>query len=204
MKESHIIEGIDELLLLYREIDQAITSFIDSTAVNCPALCGRCCDTAASNVETSIFEVMPLALNIWETGNADPVLRGLENLHDNDPCFFYAANVSVDTGGHCTVYSLRPLVCRLFGFYSMTGKYGNRVKAVCPRLVNMKDGAAAGPVNGSLLPSITDYAGRSSALNPFLGSKRYPFNSALRMALAMVGLKRDYLYSSHDLRKDVS
>ncbi|HOO72285.1 MAG TPA: YkgJ family cysteine cluster protein [Spirochaetota bacterium] len=204
MKESPIIEGIDELLALYREIDEAIKSFINSTTVNCPALCGRCCDTAASNVETSIFEVMPLALDIWETGNADSVLKGLENLHDNDPCFFYAANVSADTGGHCTVYSLRPLVCRLFGFYSMTGKYGDRLRATCPRLVNMKDGAPAGSIDAALLPSMTDYAGRSSTLNPFLGSKRYPFNSALRMALAMVGLKRDYLYGSHDLRKDVS
>jgi Fe-S-cluster containining protein len=188
MKEWDIVEGIDELRALYREIDREAAACSGITGWRCPPGCGHCCHSPVKNIEASIFEVMPLALDLWERGEGEAVLERLEGLDDESVCGFFRPVADVTAPGHCSVYALRPLVCRLFGLYSSPGKRGEPINRFCFR---MDRGGSCGKPD-IVFPSITDFSRHASSLHPFLGAARHPLNRAVTSALTIIGMRRFY------------
>ncbi|HOW84258.1 MAG TPA: YkgJ family cysteine cluster protein [Spirochaetota bacterium] len=193
MNKTEEFKGISELIDLYREMDEMIEAFIDDTGIICPPSCGTCCATSAKNIEVSVFEVMPLALDLWDRDEAEAVLDLLAGSADDGCCVFYNAEIPEGAPGHCSVHDLRPLVCRLFGYYSRYDKYGRIRNCICPKMTSPRPGAA-GEI--TQLPVMTEFAIRAASLNPGYGAARIPLNSALLEALSIVGMKRSYCSGS--------
>ena len=66
------MEIVSQVMDLYTQIDKAVAEFQLKCGLRCPSGCGACCPTA--NVETTILEMMPLALEILRRGEADSEL----------------------------------------------------------------------------------------------------------------------------------
>jgi Fe-S-cluster containining protein len=173
---------------LYREVDKTVGRFCQTTGIRCIPSCGRCCQT--SNVDSTILEVMPLAFRIWIDGRLDEVLSRLAADND-DVCIFYMPAGSDSGKGSCSVYSLRPLMCRLFGFSARIDKNG------VPQLITCTHIKQRYPANyrkaldhlaaGREFPVMSDFAMRLSALGLDAGGRRLPINVAVRQALERIG-----------------
>ncbi len=193
MNKTEEFKGISELIDLYREMDEMIEAFIDDTGIVCPPSCGTCCATSTKNIEVSVFEVMPLALDLWDRDEAEAVLDLLAGSADDGCCVFYRAEIPEGMPGHCSVHDLRPLVCRLFGYCTRYDKYGRLQNCLCPKMTSTRPGAAGEIMH---LPVMTEFAIRAASLNPGYGAARIPLNSALLEALSIVGMKRSYCSGS--------
>jgi len=190
MNKTEEFKGISELIDLYREMDEMIEAFIDDTGIVCPPSCGTCCTVPAGNLEASVFEVMPLALDLWDRGRAEAVLDMLGGIADDRCCIFYHPEIPEGEQGHCSIYKFRPLVCRLFGYWSRFDKYGRIQNCICPKIILPGDGGAAR--GEKPLPVMSEFAIRAASLNPVYGAARIPLNRALIEALSFVGMKRSY------------
>ena len=116
------------VLLLFREADRAARKFGRRAGIACPAGCGDCCRD--DRPEASPLSLLPLALHVVRLNGAEELLERTENPPDR-PCIFYTPD---PLAGHCTVYPLRPLLCRLFGFAGRRDKHGNIEFRSCRRM----------------------------------------------------------------------
>ena len=94
--------------------------------------------------------------------------------------------------GRCGVYKLRPLICRLFGFFTVKDKHDNYVYGSC-RIIKQTYPAdyqkAKELIEKGFHPSnMTDFMIRVVAMGSDLGRKMLPINVAARVAIEKVGL----------------
>jgi hypothetical protein len=95
---------------LYRDAELAAEAFDSSAGLSCPEGCGICCGGFVSGVRPE--EAHLSALYLGEDGAAErrDKLIGSLGAHDRPACPLYRAAGK----HHCCVYTIRPLVCRLF------------------------------------------------------------------------------------------
>jgi len=113
----------------YQKIDERVNYLKAETGLECPAGCGWCCETA--DPEITVFEALPLARLILMDEN----LSAEHDKHRRQPgrrCFFFDANRPF----HCTIYAIRPLICRAFGYAGSRDKCGNSRFASCRKMTN--------------------------------------------------------------------
>jgi Fe-S-cluster containining protein len=193
---------MDGLLEIYRELDETIHALKVETGLSCVEGCGKCCETPNRNIEASVLEVIPLALALWENGTGDFWLKRLEQYSDSDFCIFYHSEPLFPGTGKCSVYPLRPLLCRLFGFAAKTGKNGEIVFSLCRKVKEvypgLKEAVQQKILEGTEVPVCSDFGRRVEALNPLLGNRKYPINTAIRMALEKIGYRMLMLESNRD------
>ena len=67
--------GIKELLEIYEEIDFHIENLKKDADINCIEGCGQCCEIPSFKIETTIFESIPLAIYLWDRGEAEIFLK---------------------------------------------------------------------------------------------------------------------------------
>ena len=181
----------------YIGLDRSVSHFQLTSGLRCPPGCGICCENR--NVEASILECLPLADAVYRKNEADRMLATLdEKLASEDrQCVMFVADGSLEGRGRCSYYRYRPLVCRLFGFSSRKGKFGNREMCLC-RVIKANNTEAVkrleykDPI--SVEPVYQDSFMRVAALNPDLGFKLFPINIAIQNALA-------YLFWKHPRNK---
>ncbi|OHD74519.1 MAG: hypothetical protein A2V99_08515 [Spirochaetes bacterium RBG_16_67_19] len=179
---------------LYRRLDRRITSFRRVSGLGCPPGCGECC--LSPEVEATVLEMLPLALDLRRRGLVEPTLARLgPGGEPPRPCLFYSPAPLGAFGGHCSVYPWRPLLCRLFGFAAVAGPEGRPELAVCGRmraaLPDRTRAAAAAVLAGRLrAPLMRDWSLAAYRLDPALGANPLPINSALKQALERVGLEQ--------------
>ncbi len=176
-----------------------MSGFKKSAGIECLRRCTYCCATAKF-VEASIFEMLPLSLQLWKEGRAEPLLEELEGIHPEDACILLRPNLPEGLSGGCSYYRFRPLVCRLFGFSAALDKHGTPHVAICKPLKEM-DKKMADRIDESIkgglpVPLIPDFSRRVAFLHPNFGREKYPINIALREALEIVGRRIDYLHST--------
>lgn len=118
------------LFAYYERIDGMTVEFRERLGLRCPAGCGWCCETG--DPEITVLEALPLARQII----ADPSLLAKYEAYLKDgkrkPCFFYDANADY----RCSVYSIRPMLCRMFGYAGGRDKLGKPRFAPCSRMEN--------------------------------------------------------------------
>lgn len=193
-------EVIPQIVALYDRIDTETAAFQAATGLHCPPGCGKCCENP--EVEATVLEMMPLALELWRTGEAAAYLERLSTLNGSESCLFYRPDPFVPGNGRCTVYSWRPTLCRLFAFATVKNKQGNPELAVCIRqkqtIPEEVEGAKEAIAQGMSAPNFGEVATEVANLDPSLGSDRFPINQALERALQRVGLIAHLTFGEQD------
>ena len=183
---------ITELMGLYQEIDGRTATVQVVTGLYCPPGCGTCC--SSRRVEATVLETVPAARELFRRGEALRCLERLRAAGGEGICVFCQPEGSARGDGACGIYSVRPCLCRLFGFGAVTTKPGTPELAVCavmkeamPRTVQ-----EAAPAVKAGLPTLafTDFAWRVAGLEPSLGGRLLPINRTLQLALEREGLAR--------------
>jgi len=95
--------------------------------------------------------------------------------------------------GCCSVYKLRPLICRLFGFFTVKDKYGKYVFGSCKIIKEnypMAYKKALEVIARGYHPSnMSDFAIRILAQGSDTGRRMLPINTAARIAIEQIGYK---------------
>lgn len=174
--------------------DFALSARAQGAEVSCPPGCGECCTTFIPDVVP--LEAQRLALHLLAER---PDL--LARLYDFDPftgsgCPFHDPD---SPGTNCSVYPARPLICRLFGFASVSGKRGDHEFSLCRRMTGIGPaaarrfiGAAIAGTFGAEPPVMADRAAELLALDPSGSGARESLPAAMPAAIAKVGLYIHY------------
>lgn len=183
-----------KILELYGEIDKKVEEFKSRTALECPASCGACCEK--EDLEMTVLDFLPLAAYLWKTKKAEGVLEILDKKPEG-PCVFYRSNSDIKGNGRCSVYPLRGLICRLFGFSAMKDK--NDVPRLCTCPIIKKDfhdefkKAERSISSGLYVPIIRAFSMRLMCLDASLGVKLFPVNKAIKIAIERIGFNPETL-----------
>ena len=185
---------LTRLLELYEEIDRQTAALKAMTELRCPPGCGTCC--SSHTAEATVLEMLPVARELFCRRQALSLLERSGAADDEGPCVFYQPERSARRDGCCGIYSLRPSVCRLFGYGAVKNKYGSAQLAVCTVMKKVipraAQDAAYAVERGLAVPTFTDFAREVAGLDPSLGGRHLPINRALRFALEREGLARHF------------
>ena len=185
-------DGLNDLMKLYRELDDAIAKFIEGSGLACPVGCRICCDTPATKIEATVFELLPQAIIACHEGRASYWLNMLAIAQGDAEarCVFLDHNLPQ---GGCSIYHCRPLLCRLFGFAAVLDKDARPLPLVCRQMKTadpevgchaqqlIDDGVVEVPISAY-------YASRIAAINPTHGQDLLSINEAFRNAIQLAGL----------------
>lgn len=151
---------------LYREAELEMDDWKRKSGIACPDGCGICCERFHPDILPVEAELVAAYL-LLKRPDLLPRAETLVTAH----CPFYTASGP----GHCTVYPVRPLICRLFGFA------GERDKAGVPRfrLCRHMTGHGARTFTGEELrsrfgrvpPLMQEYGMRLQSLVPGAGER---------------------------------
>jgi Fe-S-cluster containining protein len=177
----------NKIISTYKRLDKTIARFQAATGINCPDGCGICC--MEWWVETSILEVLPLALEIYSRRQEEEVLISIqEKEKDQDfRCVLLLSEPPRDMKGSCGYYNFRPLLCRLFGFASRKNKFNKPEFSPC-RIIKSADPdgvkrAEKAVSEGMKTPVYQEAFMRIASINPGMGFRILPINQALKGAL---------------------
>ena len=187
------IPGYRELLKLYEEIDKKTARLKEKKKLSCILGCRKCCETPAENIQVSIFEVIPLAAELWKNDSANIILEKIDDQESSKNCVLYVRDTMIYKNGGCSFYKLRPLICRLFGFSAIIDKYGKKELSVC-KIIRKSRNELIQEIRNKIedsddLPVFSEYTQRLMGINPYLGQNRYPINVAIKKAIELIGYK---------------
>lgn len=190
MISSYVADKVNDVLNLYAAVDGKIEEFKQASSLKCVSGCGRCCENP--RIFITVLEVLPLACKLWQDKTASAILAQMGNDSVQEVCVFYRPDAHVAGRGRCGVYSLRPLLCRLFGFAAKTNKQGNFDLVTCSTMkshcVKEYEKAITRFSEGSLaVPRMQEYGMQLLYIDSYWGRQQLPINQAIRIALEKVG-----------------
>jgi len=104
--------NFDILKQIYDTVDQEALKFQNITENKCPEGCGRCC----SKQYTQRMKIFPIEMEYifyYLQQNKDLYNLIKNKLEEKTGyCIFY----NFTSNNHCLIYSVRPLICRSYGF----------------------------------------------------------------------------------------
>ncbi len=112
-------------LAIYAEADRKSDAIAAATGLACPTGCGACCVRTPPHV--SVADVAPIARAAIVSGEAEALLERAAAIGAG-PCALFAPG---QLPGGCTVYPMRPVICRLFAFAAVRDKHGAAELAIC-------------------------------------------------------------------------
>lgn len=181
---------------IYSESGSSFNNFQTSSGFKCIEGCGRCC--LNPDVSASMLEMLPMALELIDSGMADEVYSRLsENLPS---CIFYKFTSPDGLKGHCTSYLNRPSICRSFGAGVRISKTGQKDWVICKH-IKQNVPELLESVDKNTAPIIGTFASQVASLDHTLGSKLYPINIALKLMLEKLFLLSSYSLSESTLFK---
>jgi len=185
--EQTIIRGMINLL---EDIDHQTEIFAKQTGLKCKNGCGTCCTTPI--IETTVAEVLPLAVTLWSQGNA---LKKLDEIRLNTSkglCVFYEPNPMDQSLGRCSIYANRPGLCRLFGYAARQDKFGHPKLITC-KIIKENQPQACQQTEEKLhqgvlkAPLLSAHTFSVSSIDPIHGQELRPINQAIGMAIEKIG-----------------
>lgn len=187
--------NLSQLQEVYDQIDVAFSQHQQACGLSCLPECGQCC--LSNDVVAGRYEMLPLALALWQQGQAEAVLAQLSALDMDVPedraCIMYQKSSVDGRLGRCGVYQHRPLLCRVFGVYARRNKYQQKELSVC-KLIAENNGLT--PERRQAIaqeaPEVALWRKRVEELNPTPSGPLLPINQALREALDYVLMKTQY------------
>ncbi|AEV30708.1 putative Fe-S oxidoreductase [Sphaerochaeta pleomorpha str. Grapes] len=120
-------ESFKSLVELYATIEHDTQLFCFENSIACGPGCGTCCEHFIPDITNA--EARLVAAYLLFVKNDQTLLDKLENFDQNSegPCPLY----DFGNAHHCTVYEVRPLICRLFGACASQDKNGSAVFRRC-------------------------------------------------------------------------
>jgi Fe-S-cluster containining protein len=176
-------------LALYRDADALTEQVSHGAGLACPPGCGACCVRTPPHV--SVADMAPIARAAIAAGEAEALYERAKATGAG-PCVLFAPG---QLPGGCTVYAIRPVICRLFAFAAVRDKHGALEVAVC-REHTAADPAAPGRARaylaaGGAAPVFADL--QLEAHDPDDGpAELIPINEALVAALERELLRARY------------
>lgn len=169
---------------MFLSLDSEIAEFKQWSGLGCKSGCGRCC--LKPDIEATVLEFLPFAYHLYKQGKA---IEWLEK--PNLSASLCAILDSNQPGiGHCTTYTSRGLICRLFGYSARLNKYGQKELVSCQVIKTETPEAFANAFNataaGKGTPIMRDYYMKLYAIDWEMSQKFYPVNVAIRKALEAV------------------
>ena len=198
---NRLRELSSQVMDVYQSLSQEFSAFQSSQSLSCVEKCGACCNKP--DIEVSPLEMLPLALYLFDTGQAEQVFDELQS-YSGFACKQYQ-RLSLDgTEGYCGIYEYRPGICRMFGAAGYKTKSGEATLSVCKPIkqaVPEKYAAALiaiqpawgqsnnsdpMPISNSKPPMIAEGRQKLAQLDYELGDKLIPINDALRYILEKI------------------
>lgn len=179
---------------LFEEADSACASFQKKTSLECIPMCGQCC--AWPYIESTVLELLPMAVRIWKNGGAEYWLRKIELFGQPGKCLFHEVDSKDPDNGRCSFYAWRPLRCRLYAFSADVDKGGNKVFIACPRIEKNDPRGVSDARDiisrGGDVPLMPVFFGKLAAIDPESGQKAVPIHEAMKTAIEKVGFFYSY------------
>jgi hypothetical protein len=126
----------------------------------------------------------------------EDILEKLRGPIEDSVCILYTEEIQSGSVGRCAAYEFRPLVCRLFGHSAAINKYGDKEILFCSGLKEKNDGRIEkldSLIKGrGMIPVLSEYAIRSTMIEPVISRERFPLNVAIKKAIEFIGLKGSY------------
>lgn len=184
---------VADMLALFADIDRQTETFSLQTGLICRKDCGACCTTA--DIETTVTEVLPLAVHLWANGTAQSKLEVIRLIPAKGICGFYEPDPVNKIQGRCSIYAYRPGLCRLFGFAARKDKYGKLTLVTCKIIKDSqpqecKRAQEEMQKRVTPAPLLGTYAFSVANIDPGHGQKLFPINQAIRQAIEKVGYSR--------------
>lgn len=181
-----------EVLNEYQLLSEEFGSFQAQAGLHCLSGCGACCNNP--QVEASVLEMLPLALHLFDTGQAE---HYLEQMQDSGgfACHLFERHSLDGLKGACSVYEWRPGICRMFGVAGYRSKTDVPTLSICSTIKNQmpaKYADALIAVTTSSPPMLTHGRQRIAKIDYTLGDKLLPINLALQLALEKVLMLSTY------------
>ena len=171
-------DSLRELEEIYADLDRRAALFARQANLSCPKGCGTCC----CDFEPDITDTEAAYVALYLLTKAPALIDRLTAVVLQQSCVFY------EPGGiyHCSIYGVRPLVCRAFGFAASTEKKGRPHFAGCKLMPGAKGAASKLHEPASFPPLMPEYGVCISALS---SGARSAMRSGVLRAITSVGLK---------------
>lgn len=193
-----LTEKIRAVKKVYERLDKDIAALQQQSGLHCLSGCGECCKKP--DIEATPIEFLPLALKIFDEGNAEIVYEELSNRTDT-LCYVFRPHIT-NFGGLCNEYPDRGLICRLFGFTARKNKEGQSELVTCKLIKESQhkefEALTQAIKEGKKVPVMSEYYCRMSTIDHNLNSF-YPINEAMKKALEIV--MAYYAYRKRHKRK---
>lgn len=193
-----LTEKIRAVKKVYERLDKDIAALQQQSGLHCLSGCGECCKKP--DIEATPIEFLPLALKIFDEGNAEIVYEELSNRTDT-LCYVFRPHIT-NFGGLCNEYPDRGLICRLFGFTARKNKEGQSELVTCKLIKESQhkefEALTQEIKEGKKVPVMSEYYSRMSTIDHNLNSF-YPINEAMKKALEIV--MAYYAYRKRHKRK---
>ena len=205
-----------QVMDVYQSLSQEFSAYQSSQSLNCVEKCGACCNKP--DIEVSPLEMLPYALHLFDTGQAEQVFDELQS-YNGFACKQYQ-RLSLDgTEGYCGIYEYRPGICRMFGAAGYKTKSGEATLSVCKPIKQAvpekyaaaliaiqpawgqshdSDPMSTMSISSSKPPMIAEGRQRLAQLDYELGDKLMPINDALRYILEKILTLRFYSQNIDD------
>ena len=103
---------LKKLKKIYQNIDTQISNLLSVSCLQCVDGCGECCTRFEPYI--SVLEGIPIAEYLLAETVREEIFR--KNLAENRQCWKACLFYDFENKLHCSIYTIRPLICRLFGF----------------------------------------------------------------------------------------
>jgi Fe-S-cluster containining protein len=181
----------------FADISSEYSTFQNKNSLSCASGCGKCC--FKSDIYCTPLELLPLALDLFERGEAESILEKCLN-HEADHCMFMSITDLKAGKGQCTEYEFRPLICRTFGVAGKHAKDRQVSFSVCTTLkeTNTKNYSEllTRKFENDDIPFIDKSKNKLSCLDPHFLGEEFPINKALAILL-------DKLLLEHSFRDNI-
>jgi uncharacterized protein len=172
---------------VFESLDRKIAKFQQSSGLACLAHCGKCCHKP--DIEASVLEFLPFAYHLHRSGKANDWYDKLEQEASQEICAILSPFAN-GSGGFCSEYAHRGMICRVFGFAARRDKFGKPTLVTCVEIKTSQEpayqAAQSAIAQGAEVPMITDFYARLSHIDTTLAEERLPINKALKRALEVV------------------
>lgn len=186
----NIKETVFNLQKIFDEMGEVFADFQKDSGLHCISGCGQCC--SHPEIEATILEGLPFALNAYREGKLEEWISRLENAQGS--CLLWDGDPVVGSG-RCISYQYRPAVCRVFGASGYIDKNNKVALSICKHikasLPAVVDEARKNRTTENT-PIITQWYSRIQSLGTAELLERKPINKALLESLQLVGFYAQY------------
>lgn len=182
-------EKVNEVLKIYRIVDADVHRFGMKSGLHCLRFCSRCC--ANVKVTATILELLPLAYWLYKKQTAQLWLEKLDaaRVDKETRCILLEFPKHSRNVGRCIAYTMRPLICRLFGFSAVIDKNNQPQLVTCKvikKVYNKTYLQTAHSLGTLRVPIMKRYYAMLYPLDIVYAQRFYPLNEALRLAIETV------------------